>query len=55
MLGISSQEGHKLALVPILWYSKQQNMVEAPTFGSEFIAMQTCLEAVEAKVPPAMP
>ena len=33
---------------PILWYSKQQNTVEASTFGSEFIAMQTCLEAVEA-------
>ena len=33
---------------PILWYSKWQNTVLASTFGSKFIAMQTCLKAVEA-------
>ena len=33
---------------PILWYSKRQNTVEASTFGAEFIAARTCLEAVEA-------
>ena len=32
---------------PILSYSKWQNMVEALAFGSEFIAMRTCLKAVE--------
>lgn len=32
---------------PILWYSKRQNTVEASTFGSEFIAMKTCVEMVE--------
>ena len=25
---------------PMMWYSKRQNMVEAPTFGSEFIALR---------------
>ena len=33
---------------PISWFSKQQNMVEASTFGAEFIVAHTCLEAVEA-------
>ena len=32
---------------PILWYSKKQNTVESSTFGSEFIAARTCVEAVE--------
>ena len=29
---------------PIIWYSKRQNTVETSTFGSEFIAMKTCVE-----------
>jgi hypothetical protein len=33
---------------PITWYSKRQNGVEASTFGSEFIAMKTAVELVEA-------
>eukprot|EP00957_Ditylum_brightwellii_P065966 5002561-Ditylum_brightwellii.AAC.1 len=33
--------------VPILWYSKCQNTAEASTFGAEFIAGRTCLEAIE--------
>jgi hypothetical protein len=33
---------------PIIWYSKRQNTVEASTFGSEFIAMKTAVEQVEA-------
>jgi hypothetical protein len=33
---------------PIIWYSKRQNTVEASTFGSEFIAMKTAIEQVEA-------
>ena len=32
---------------PISWFSKQQNMVEASTFGAEFIVAHTCLEAVK--------
>ena len=32
---------------PILWYSKKQNTVEASTFGSEFVAMRACVEAIE--------
>ena len=32
---------------PVLWYSKRQNTVEASTFGAEFIAMRSCLEAIE--------
>jgi hypothetical protein len=31
---------------PIIWFSKRQNTVEASTFGSEFIAMKTCIEAI---------
>ncbi|KAL7575866.1 hypothetical protein ACA910_003182 [Epithemia clementina (nom. ined.)] len=33
---------------PIMWYSKQQNTVETSTFGSEFVAMKTAIEMVEA-------
>ena len=32
---------------PVLWYSKKQNTVEASTFGSEFVAMRACVEAIE--------
>jgi hypothetical protein len=31
---------------PIIWYSKRQNTVEASTFGSEFIALKACIEAI---------
>ena len=31
---------------PIIWFSKRQNTVEASTFGSEFIAMKSCIEAI---------
>ena len=33
---------------PIVWYSKCQNTVETSTFGSEFIAMKTAVEQIEA-------
>jgi hypothetical protein len=33
---------------PIMWYSKWQNTVESSTFGSEFIAMKTAIEQIEA-------
>ena len=33
---------------PIVWYSKHQNKVETSTFGSEFIAMKTAVEQIEA-------
>jgi hypothetical protein len=32
---------------PILWCSKQQNMVETSTFGSEFCAMKTAIDMIE--------
>jgi hypothetical protein len=32
---------------PVVWYSKRENMVEASTFGSEFIAMNTAVELIE--------
>ena len=32
---------------PILWYSKRQNTVESSAFSSEFIAMKTCVEAID--------
>mmetsp|Transcript_17331 Transcript_17331/g.42369 ORF Transcript_17331/g.42369 Transcript_17331/m.42369 type:complete len:92 (+) Transcript_17331:4520-4795(+) len=31
---------------PIVWYSKRQNTVEASTFGSECIALKSCIEAI---------
>jgi hypothetical protein len=37
-----------LQRAPILWYSKRQNTVESSTFGSEFIAMKTAVEQIEA-------
>jgi hypothetical protein len=33
---------------PIIWYSKRQNTVESSTFGSEFIAMKTAVDLIEA-------
>ena len=33
---------------PVMWYSKRQNTVESSTFGSEFVAMKTAVEQVEA-------
>ena len=33
---------------PIAWYSKRQNTVKTSTFGSEFIAMKTAVEQIEA-------
>jgi len=44
-----SQTGYLIFLnqSPIMWYSKRQNTVEASTFGAEFIAARTCLEAIE--------
>jgi len=37
-----------LQRTPIIWYSKRQNTVEASTFGSEFVAMKTAIEQIEA-------
>ena len=33
---------------PIIWYSKRQTSVESSTFPSEFIAMKTAIELIEA-------
>ena len=33
---------------PIIWYSKRQNTVESSTFGSEFTAMRTAVDLIEA-------
>jgi Reverse transcriptase (RNA-dependent DNA polymerase) len=33
---------------PIVWYSKRQTTVETSTFGSEFVAMKTAVEQIEA-------
>jgi hypothetical protein len=32
----------------VIWFSKRQNTVESSTFGSEFVAARSALEAVEA-------
>ena len=44
-----SHTGYILFLnrAPILWYSKKQQTVETSAFSAEFIAMKTCLEAIE--------
>ena len=34
--------------VPIIWYSKRQATVESRTFGSDFIALKTCVEHITA-------
>ena len=31
---------------PIVWHSKEQNTIEASTFGAEFIAMKACVESI---------
>ena len=33
---------------PVIWFSRRQNTVETSTFGSEFIAMKTAVEHIEA-------
>ena len=33
---------------PVVWYSKHQNMVESSTFGSEYIALKTAVDLIEA-------
>jgi hypothetical protein len=33
---------------PIFWYSKKQTSVESSTFGSEFVAMKTAVEFIQA-------
>ena len=33
---------------PIAWYRKRQNIVESSTFGSEYIAMKTAVEMLQA-------
>ncbi len=35
---------HLVHFVPTVWYSKQQNMVESSTLGSEFIAIKTAVK-----------
>jgi len=33
---------------PVFWYSKRQNTVESATFGSEFIALKTAIDQIDA-------
>jgi len=33
---------------PIVWFSKRQNTVESSTFGSEYIALKTAIDLIEA-------
>jgi hypothetical protein len=33
---------------PIMWYSKRPNTVESATFGSEFIALKTAIDQIDA-------
>ena len=35
-------------MAPIVWYSKCQRTVESSTFGSEYIATKTFVEAIQA-------
>ena len=34
--------------IPIKWYSKRQNTIEASTFGSEFVALKIATEMNDA-------
>ena len=36
-----------LMSAPILWYSKRQATIESSTFGSEIVALRTCLELIK--------
>jgi hypothetical protein len=33
---------------PVVWFSKHQNTVESSTFGSEYFALKTAIDLVEA-------
>ena len=33
---------------PIIWYSKRQNIVEASSFGSDFVSLRISTETIEA-------
>ena len=35
-------------MAPIAWYSKKQGSIEGATFGSEFVALKTAMEANRA-------
>ena len=35
-------------MVPVSWFSKRQNTIEASTFGSEFIALRIATEQIES-------
>lgn len=37
---------HLLNKTPIDWYSKKQATVETATYGSEFVAVRTCVEQI---------
>ena len=37
-----------LMSAPIFWYSKRQSTIESSTFGSEIVALRTCLEFIKA-------
>ena len=37
-----------LNCAPIFWYSKKQTSMESSTFGSEFVAMKTAFEFIQA-------
>lgn len=45
-----SQTGFLIFLnkAPIVWFSKRQPTVESSTFGSEFVALRSALESIEA-------
>jgi hypothetical protein len=47
---IRSQTGILIFLnrAPTAWYSKRQNTVESSTFGSEYIALKTAVEMLQA-------
>ena len=44
-----SHSGHIIFVnrSPVLWYSKRQRTVETSSFSAEYIAMKTCVEAIQ--------
>lgn len=50
MITRRSQTGFLIFInnAPIIWYSKRQNTIESSTFGSEFVAQRTALDAIKA-------
>ena len=46
MASSGHHQEHLLNKMPVDWYSKKQTTVETATYGSEMLAVRTCVEQI---------